>query len=191
VIKGDFMNNTELKKRRFILPLVIGFSCFGALASEHHHMGGQHDMSQHSMPASHVMSDQHDMSSHHNAKKMVVDKRLKVVDPWIRMAPPIAKNGAAYFVLNNTGTDDITVTGVSTPVSETAAMHDAVEHKGMMTMKHLMVLVVPAGETVEFAPGGKHLMLINLTEKLEVGKEFPVHFMLKNGAMVSAGMVVK
>ncbi len=40
---------------------------------------------------------------------------------------------------------------------------------GMMTMREVDRIEVPAGETVVFEPGGYHVMLLDLAEPLEVG----------------------
>lgn len=190
------MKRSILIKLSLILSVMSGMGSLDVTASDHQHMPAHdmsghdmsgHDMSGHDMPA-HDMSA-HDMSDQQGDANLA--SQLNVLEPWIRLTPPVAKNGAAYFVLHNTGKEDVTVVGVSTPLAEMAAMHDSVEHKGMMSMKHLMSLSIPAGEKVEFAPGGRHLMLINLTEILEAGKEFPVYFKLQNGATVNAMMVVK
>jgi len=156
------MKRSILIELRLILLVIFSLSIFSVNASE---------------PA---FTDKHSTT-----------RKLSVLDGWIRLTPPVAKNGAAYFVLYNAGQEEITIVDVKTPLAETVAMHDAVIRKGMIRMKHLSMLTVPAGARVAFAPGGKHLMLINLTETLKAGKEFPVNFTLKNGETVSAVMVVR
>ena len=45
---------------------------------------------------------------------------------------------------------------------------------GMMTMKEVTSVTVPAGGTVTFEPGGYHVMLIELAKPLTIGQTFAV-----------------
>lgn len=45
---------------------------------------------------------------------------------------------------------------------------------GVGRMVHRETLDLPAGEEVTFAPGGMHLMLMGLSEKLVEGTAFPL-----------------
>ena len=121
-----------------------------------------------------------------NAKNIA----LVVMDGWVRLTPPIAKNGAAYFTLHNKSAKPITVVDVKTSIAKTAAMHKVEIYMSMVKMVHLEQLIIAAGEKVVFAPGGKHLMLINLTQKLEANKIVEISFILKNGAVVIAKMPI-
>ena len=54
---------------------------------------------------------------------------------------------------------------------------------GAMVMRQIMSLPLPAGETVELAPGGYHVMLIGLVEPLEVGDSIDVTLTMASGAV--------
>ena len=116
---------------------------------------------------------------------------IMVMNPWIRSAPPMVKNGAAYFILHNSSDKDVTVVDVQSSVAKTASMHDVVVENNLTKMVHLKTLTIPAGKMVNFAPGGKHLMLINLQEKLKVDRVFSVTFILENGEKITSEMKVK
>ena len=128
-----------------------------------------------------------------NAQAMNSEKQkasVDVLDSWIRLTPPVATNSAAYFTLQNNTELPVTVIEVSTAIAEKAAMHDVEIKNSMVRMVHLPKLTIPAGGKVVFAPGGKHLMLINLTKKIEPNQEVIVIFKLDNGDKISSKMQV-
>ncbi|MEO6988311.1 MAG: copper chaperone PCu(A)C [Aquihabitans sp.] len=52
---------------------------------------------------------------------------------------------------------------------------------GMMTMQEVDEIVIPAGDTVVFEPGGYHIMLMDLVEPLKTGDTFEVTLTFANG----------
>ncbi len=108
---------------------------------------------------------------HHDMHQQISKESIVVESGWVRLTPAVAKNSAAYFVLNNISKRAVTVVAVETPVAESAAMHDSVIEQSMVRMVHLKELTIAAGDKVAFVPGGKHLMLMNLKEGLELNKQ--------------------
>ena len=86
------------------------------------------------------------------------------------LLPPVAGNPAAvYFDLANEGTRTIAVRRADIADAKTASMHDMMEYNRAMTMADIGPVTVPAGETVKFAPGGKHVMVFDLSPELKAG----------------------
>jgi len=85
-------------------------------------------------------------------------------------APPAGLHGvtAGYFTLQNTGAAD-TLLSVSTPVAASVEMHESTMENGMMSMKRLDKVEVPAGGIVAFEPAGKHLMMFGVKSDIAVG----------------------
>lgn len=84
----------------------------------------------------------------------------------------MAKTGAAYFTLTNNTQNERTLVSVSAPQSVAAMteIHETSMEDGMMQMQEIEEgVTVSAGATVEFTPGGKHLMLMGLQAPLEAG----------------------
>ena len=91
-------------------------------------------------------------------------------DAWVREVPPGSSVSAAYMTIQNKGSDDKLI-AISSDVSESAELHTSkVDDNGVASMEMVKVLEIPSGNTVEFKPGGMHIMLIGLNESL-VGKE--------------------
>lgn len=103
---------------------------------------------------------------------------LHIIHPWARALPPVAPTGAAYLTIENRGTVADTLTEVSTPVAGHAEIHEHIHQDGLMKMQQIDGLPLPAGDSVNFKPGGYHIMLFNLKQPLVAGERFPLtlHF---------------
>ncbi len=119
---------------------------------------------------------------------------MAVENAWARPAKPMPDMGsssAAYFVLRNTGSEDDALVSVSTDVAGKAELHETVpaqqtgqhDHNASdaMTMRPVDKVAVPAGGTVEFRPGGLHVMLMDLKRELAVGDRFQLTLTFEKG----------
>lgn len=92
---------------------------------------------------------------------------------WARASAGHANTGAAYLTLTG-GSQDDTLTSISTPVATTAEVHESSSEGGVMRMRAVGPLPIPAGKTVTLAPGGYHVMLMGLKHPLAAGQSFPM-----------------
>ncbi|RMF42189.1 MAG: copper chaperone PCu(A)C [Anaerolineae bacterium] len=114
---------------------------------------------------------------------------LTVHDAWARPAEQ-GQNSAVYFVIENPAAAD-TLQGVSSDVAEAVEMHRSVmADDGTMRMEHQMSVPVPAKGSLEFKPGGYHVMLINLKQPLAVGDTFQVVLHLQNAGDIPVEVTV-
>jgi len=70
---------------------------------------------------------------------------------------------AGYLTLSNNTANTITIDRVASPEFESVAMHESVLDNGISRMYPLDTVSIPAGKSVQFKPGGKHLMLMRPT----------------------------
>lgn len=98
---------------------------------------------------------------------------LEVADARLRLLPGDLP-AAGYFTLHNAGDETVTLTGAESSAFAMAHMHLSSEKDGMSQMDSVDQLEVGADETLEFAPGGYHLMFMNRQQPLEVGDEVEV-----------------
>jgi len=104
------------------------------------------------------------------AQIAISQETMIINDAWVREVPPGSSVSATYMTIQNKGDDDQLIE-ISSDVSENAELHTSkVDENGVASMEMIKVLEIPAGKTVEFNPGGMHIMLIGLKESL-VGKE--------------------
>lgn len=98
---------------------------------------------------------------------------VTATDAWCRPSPNGAKAGGCYVTL--TAATDDRLTGGSTPRAGSLQVHEMKTENGMMKMAELTAgLPLPAGQAVALAPGGNHLMLIDLTAPLVAGETVPL-----------------
>ena len=105
---------------------------------------------------------------------------LRVVDPWVREAPPKAEVQAAYMTLINERDQELILTGVATPQYANAEFHRMWFEGDQMRMEAQPTLVVPAHEQLALEPGGYHLMLYKPDQRMRAGDT--VHIRLQCGA---------
>jgi hypothetical protein len=87
------------------------------------------------------------------------DAAPRVDDAWIRAAPPVAQVMAGYLTLR-AGAQAIELLGADCDGFGRVEIHETVLTDSVASMRPLPRLRVEAGDSVTFAPGGLHLMLL-------------------------------
>ena len=101
--------------------------------------------------------------------------------PWVRLMPPAMPSTAAYLTLRNRTDRDIDIVAGESPVAAVTELHDHVEDAhGVMRMREVAAITIPANGRVELQPGGLHVMLIDLLEPLEAGQVVPITLHLED-----------
>lgn len=96
-----------------------------------------------------------------------------VTDAWCRATPNGARAGGCFATF--TATTDDRLTGGSTPRAAQLQVHEMSMDGGMMKMGQIEGgLPLPAGQAVALAPGGNHIMLMELTQPLAEGDTVPL-----------------
>lgn len=83
----------------------------------------------------------------------------------VKMPVPGQEISAGYFTLVNDSDAELSLVAVSSSDAEKVEMHTHEHANGMMAMRKLDSVSLAAGETVEFVPGGHHLMVFSVTPK--------------------------
>jgi len=78
----------------------------------------------------------------------------------VRLPRPGTTMGAAYMTIENTTPTAVTITAVSSPQFEAVELHETTVTDGVSRMRRLEAVTIPAGGSVAFERGGKHLMLM-------------------------------
>lgn len=99
---------------------------------------------------------------------------IRIIEPWARATAGTATAGAAYMTLNNTGATADRLTEASSPVAARTEIHTHIIEGDIMRMRAIEGVDLPPRETVEFQPGGLHVMLIGLKAALQEGESFPL-----------------
>lgn len=115
---------------------------------------------------------------------------LGVSNAWIRLLPAGVPAGG-YFTVHNAASTPAQLVGASSAVFGQSMMHESIEERGRSRMVHVEKVAVPAGSTLEFAPGGYHLMLMQPTRALAVGETVPVTLEFSSGERITTRFVVR
>lgn len=101
---------------------------------------------------------------------------IAVEHPWARATA--GDTGAAYFSIVNKGASSDRLLSASTPVAQSASLHQSKVENGVMMMRPLPPLEVAPGKSAALKPGADHLMLMGLKHPLKQGESFPLtlHF---------------
>lgn len=117
---------------------------------------------------------------------------LVITQPWSRATPGGAKTGAGYLTIENKGGAPDRLVAVSGDVAGRIEVHEMAVNNGVMTMRPLEKgLVIEPGKTVALAPGGYHLMLMELKSPLKQGDKLPVTLEFEKAGKVAVTLEVQ
>jgi copper(I)-binding protein len=107
---------------------------------------------------------------------------VKVGKSFVRAVPPGQKVSAAFMALNNTSKQDLKVISANSNVAQVVELHTHSHEDGMMKMRKIPAIDLPAGKTTILQPGGLHVMLIGLKKDLVPGQAVPVTLTFNDGS---------
>ena len=116
---------------------------------------------------------------------------VEVVEPHMLELPPVQRNGAMYMTLKNHGERDHVLVAAHTGEARAVELHTHVNDDGVMRMRQLGQVEIPAGQTVRFEPGGLHLMVLGLAKPLQAGNTVSMTLHYEDGSAVTVSAPVQ
>jgi copper(I)-binding protein len=118
---------------------------------------------------------------------------LVITQAWSRATPGGAKVGGGYQTIENKGATPDRLIGGSADVASNVQVHEMAVNNGVMTMRPLdKGLTIEPGKTVKLAPGGYHLMLMDLKgPPLKQGDQVPVTLEFERAGKVTVSLDVE
>ena len=98
--------------------------------------------------------------------------QVSVSDPWIRATVPQQKAAGAFMQLRSV--KPVRLVEVKTPVAGRVELHQMAMEGQTMRMRAVEGIDLPAGQTVNLASGGYHVMLFDLKRQLKDGEQVPL-----------------
>jgi copper(I)-binding protein len=114
----------------------------------------------------------------------VIYAEIIVTDATVRLLPPGVPNTAAYFSIQNSSDTTQILIGASVDFADKAEIHNHIMVNDMMRMEQQSEVVIQPGESVQFAPGGLHLMLFGLKQPLLEGQSVAISLQTKDGESI-------
>lgn len=110
--------------------------------------------------------------------------KLNADQSFVRLSAVSGNPSAAYFTVNGGPVAD-RLMAVTSPLVGRAEMHDMKMDRGMMMMTPLADgLEVPATSEIAFAPGGKHVMLFDVSPRVTAGGKLPLVLSFASGTTI-------
>lgn len=119
----------------------------------------------------------------------VLQAAVTTSDIWVRTTAPGQKVAGAYLHLSST--EDVKLTGGSSPASETLELHEMSMQGEVMKMRRLDGIDLPAGKKVELKPGGYHIMLMGISSQIKEGDVIPMELIITDRAGKQTSLHVK
>lgn len=139
---------------------------------------------------------------------------IEIQDAWIRSAslqPSMAEqpmgqtempgsqqmenmsgsNSAAYLVIKNNDSQPDRLLSAYCEVARSTELHISQEDNGVMTMRPVDGVDVPAGGTVELKPGSYHIMLVDINRDLTPGDVLKLSLKFQNAGTIEVQAEVR
>lgn len=116
---------------------------------------------------------------------------IEIIDPYVPLLPPGVRTGAAYLRIHNTGERDKTLVAAFSPAADAVELHTHIDDAGVLRMRQVREIVVPAGSEVAFKPGGYHVMLIGLPLPLLAGDKVVITLGFADGSGKTVEAIVR
>ncbi len=98
--------------------------------------------------------------------------QVTVKDAWVRATVAQQKATGAFMQLQSA--QDTRLVAAQSPVAGVVEVHEMAMEGGVMKMRAVPALPLPAGKAVELKPGGFHVMLMDLKGQIKEGDSVPV-----------------
>jgi len=116
---------------------------------------------------------------------------VTVEAPFVRAIPPGQPNSASFMTLVNTSDSDHSVKSAASPVAATVELHTHTNNNGVMEMRQVPQIDVPAKGRTELKPGGLHVMLIGLQQELKVGETAAITLTFEDGSTTTVNAPIQ
>ena len=112
----------------------------------------------------------------------VADK-IEVIDPYVRMVPPNAQATGAFMTLLNHDTQDHAIVKAKAhDVCQITQLHTHIHDGGVMRMRQVAKITIPAEGKQFLQPGGYHIMLIKLNSPIHKDQKIQIDLTFEDGS---------
>jgi copper(I)-binding protein len=115
---------------------------------------------------------------------------VAIMNAWVRQTDAEAKVNAGYLTLINVGAEDVVLTGVESPSYESIEVHEMKTVDGLMEMRQIAEMTIPAHGHVQLEPGGRHLMLRGPRQHFTAGDVVEMTLIFNSGRRQVLSVVV-
>ncbi|OQX46375.1 MAG: hypothetical protein B0D86_01770 [Candidatus Sedimenticola endophacoides] len=117
--------------------------------------------------------------------------QVMIKDLYARAVPPGQPNSASFMMIKNTSDRDAALVSARCNVSQVTELHTHIMEDGMMKMRQVPRIELPAGQMVMLKPGGLHVMLIGLQQQLRPGDTVDLTLTFDDGSSTEVSAPVR
>jgi hypothetical protein len=103
---------------------------------------------------------------------------ITIEDPWVATTNPGAAVAGGYVTLRNEGAQPDRLISAESTRAPRVELHEMNMDNGVMRMRQVQGIDVPAGDVATLRPGGLHIMFFDIDAQFQEGQRVPVvlHF---------------
>lgn len=116
---------------------------------------------------------------------------VRVEDAWARATPAVAPVAGGFLTAINDGDTPDVLLGVESDIAQRVEIHEMRMQDGIMRMRRLDAVPVPAHGKAVLAPGGYHLMFIQPKRALAEGERFEATLVFRRAGKVKTQFAVR
>ncbi|KAF0117360.1 MAG: hypothetical protein FD149_1169 [Rhodospirillaceae bacterium] len=116
---------------------------------------------------------------------------VRVEHPWARATAGDAPNGAVFMTVTDASGQGDALVAAESPAATTVELHVHQESDGIMRMRAVPSLPIPAGGSITLKPGAEHVMLMGLKRPLKEGDTVPLVLTFAKAGTVHARAMVR
>ncbi len=116
---------------------------------------------------------------------------IEVEQPYVREVPPGAMATGSFMTLTNMSDHDIELVNAKSNAAKKVELHTHIHDDGVMKMRQIPSIKVPADGQAHLKPGGLHIMLIGLKNTLKASQTIDMTLVFKDGSKKSISVPVK
>jgi copper(I)-binding protein len=116
---------------------------------------------------------------------------VTVKDAYARAVPPGQMNSASFMMLKNDAEKSVSLVSGSSSGAKVVELHNHINENGVMKMRQVEKIEIPANGMAHLQPGGLHVMLIGLKKDLMEGDNIDLNLEFSDGSSQELTIPVK
>lgn len=137
-----------------------------------------------------VYAEYHHHSTVHSAAT-AQHTTLQVNNAWSRELPQSAPVGAAFMTIVNPSDQADRLISAHSTIAKVTELHAHIHENDVMRMVKVNTVDIPAHDQLVLAPGGYHIMLIDLQRPLLAGEQLPLTLEFENAGTLDITVDIK
>ena len=114
-----------------------------------------------------------------------------ISNPYLRATAPGAPNSAGFMLISNHSDKPVALLRAEASLAKKVELHNHINENGVMKMRQVQQIEIPAHGQVELKPGGLHVMMMGLSKQLVEGEQESLTLHFSDGSSQTLTLPVK